>query len=170
MRSGHKDKVLTVETINEATVQLSRQSRSTCSFSPVICILSVSLLFVTVALLVVTAFHSHNTQESNKMMAKLEQHSATCSSTQCLRVSRKTSSIFRWLFVHWWFLCQISAEILTNMNQDVDPCDDAYTFGCGGYESGKYLGFNGLARDRIRDIGKLMEQRFNEIFMYAKVF
>ena len=62
MGSGHKDKVLAVETVgdgaDEATVQLSRQSRSTCSFSPVISILSVSLLLVTGALLVVTAFHN----------------------------------------------------------------------------------------------------------------
>ena len=64
----------------------------------------------------------------------------------------------------------MSAGILANMNQDVDPCDDAYTFGCGGYESGQNLAFNDSSRDMALDAGRQTEQRFNEIFMYAKVF
>ena len=56
------------------------------------------------------------------------------------------------------------------MNQDVDPSDDAYTFGCGGYESGQNLAFKDSSRDMALDAGRQTEQCFNEMFMYAKEF
>ena len=38
----------------------------------------------------------------------------------------------------WWRKIFPAAQILENMNQKVDPCDDFYSFACGGFES-KYV-------------------------------
>ena len=88
MGSGARDKIVSVElNAHEVALQPNGRSRGSCACSPLICILSVSLLFVTVGLLVATVFHNHDKQLKNRMKLQLERRNTTCSSSQCLRVS-----------------------------------------------------------------------------------